>query len=72
MHDSLSYHLESGVAHTTLNRPEKMNALNLDLFDTLVETGGTIKNDHRAQVVVIGRRGYTLYLSKIQAKHYGN
>ena len=38
MHESLSHHRESGVAHITLNRPEKMNALNLDLFDTLVET----------------------------------
>ena len=61
MHESLSHHLESGVAHITLNRPEKMNALNLDLFDTLVETVGTIKNDPRARVVVIGRCGYELY-----------
>jgi len=38
MHESLSHHLESGVAHIALSRPEKMNAINLDLFDTLVET----------------------------------
>jgi enoyl-CoA hydratase/carnithine racemase len=57
MHESSSYHIGSGVAHITLNRPEKMNVLNLDLFDALVETGGTIKNDPRVQVVVMSGSG---------------
>ena len=36
MSSVIDYQVEQGIARVTLNRPERMNALNLDLFNTLI------------------------------------
>jgi enoyl-CoA hydratase/carnithine racemase len=53
MNDTISYKVEGGIARVTLNRPDKMNALNLDLFKALTEVGEIIKVDNRVRVVVL-------------------
>jgi enoyl-CoA hydratase/carnithine racemase len=57
MNDTISYELENGVAKVTLNRPDKMNALNLDLFNALIEAGEAIKADKSVRVVVLSGAG---------------
>jgi len=57
MNDTISYKLENGIAKVTLNRPEKMNALSLDLFEALIETGEAIKADSSVRVVVLSGAG---------------
>lgn len=57
MNDTISYELENGIAKVTLNRPDKMNALSLDLFNALIEAGEAIKADKSVRVVVLSGAG---------------
>jgi len=57
MNDTVSYQLENGIAIVTLNRPEKMNALNQDLFEALIACGEAIKADNSVRVVVLHGAG---------------
>jgi len=57
MNDSISYKLENGIATVTLTRPEKMNALNQDLFEALIATGEAIKADNSVKVVILHGAG---------------
>ena len=53
----IDYQIEQGIARVTLNRPDKMNALSLDLFKALVATGEAIKSDASVRVVVLSGAG---------------
>ncbi len=53
MSDVLLYEVNDGIAIVTLNRPDKMNALSLELFNALIETGEAIKKDKSVRVVVL-------------------
>ncbi|BFM15503.1 crotonase/enoyl-CoA hydratase family protein [Maricurvus nonylphenolicus] len=53
----IDYQVKGGIARVTLNRPDKMNALNLDLFEALIETGEAIKKDGSVRVVVLSGEG---------------
>lgn len=57
MSDPLIYRVENSIAHVTLNRPEKMNALNQELFDALIETAEEIKGNNRVRAVVLSGTG---------------
>jgi len=57
MNDTISYQLENGIATVTLTRPEKMNALNQDLFEALIATGEAIKADNSVKVVILHGAG---------------
>ncbi len=57
MNDTLSYEVVDGIAKVTLNRPDKMNALSLDLFNAIIEAGETIKADKSVRVVVLSGAG---------------
>jgi len=57
MNDTISYQLEDGIARVTFNRPEKMNALNQDLFEALIATGEAIKADKSVRVVILQGAG---------------
>ncbi len=57
MNDTLIYEVNDGIAIVTLNRPDKMNALSLDLFNALIETGEAIKKDKRVRVVILNGSG---------------
>jgi methylglutaconyl-CoA hydratase len=51
------YHAEAGVARITLNRPEKRNALNASLIQTLHESLSRSARDAAVKVVVISGAG---------------
>ena len=57
MNNTISYEVENGIAKVTLNRPDKMNALNSDLFNALIAAGETIKADKSVRVVVLSGAG---------------
>ena len=57
MNNTILYEVENGIAKVTLNRPDSLNALNLDLFNALIEVGETIKADKHVRVVVLSGAG---------------
>ena len=57
MSDVINYTVDNGIAHVEFNRPDKKNALSMDLFAAIVETGETIKNDPSVRVVVVSGAG---------------
>jgi enoyl-CoA hydratase/carnithine racemase len=51
------YSIKNNIAFVTLNRPEKHNALTLDLFRTLIETAKRIKKDKSIRAVILSGSG---------------
>ena len=49
--------ISDGIAQVRLNRPEKLNALTLDLLAELVETARTLSKDKSLRAVVIAGEG---------------
>ncbi|WP_166424655.1 crotonase/enoyl-CoA hydratase family protein [Paraglaciecola sp. 20A4] len=44
---------ENGIAVVTLNRPEKMNAIDLDMFESITAAGESLINNRAVKAVVI-------------------
>jgi enoyl-CoA hydratase/carnithine racemase len=57
MSDHLLIECDSGIIRLTLNRPEKRNALSLDLLRSLEDAIAELSTDSTARVVVLGSRG---------------
>ena len=57
MSDVVDLHVEDHVAHVVLNRPEKRNAINLDMFDGLADVGDRIMADPSVRAVVLSGAG---------------
>ncbi len=57
MSDSLLIESDGGIMRLTLNRPEKRNALSLDLLVQLEQAIETIAGDKKARVVVLAANG---------------
>ncbi len=53
----LSVKIESGVAQVRLNRPDKLNALDADMFDALIATGRSLREDTSVRAVVLAGEG---------------
>lgn len=49
--------IEKGIARVVLNRPDKMNALDVEMFDALIEAGKTIADDKSVRVAIISGEG---------------
>ena len=49
--------IEGGVADVRLNRPDKLNGLDLPMFDALVETGKRVAEDRSLRAVVLSGEG---------------
>jgi enoyl-CoA hydratase/carnithine racemase len=49
--------IADGIAQVRLNRPDKLNALTLDLLDELVETAGRLRRDRTLRAVVVAGNG---------------
>ncbi len=45
------------VAHVTLNRPEKLNALSIDMFKAIIDAGEQVKKDKTIRAVVLSGEG---------------
>ncbi|MDO9494895.1 MAG: enoyl-CoA hydratase-related protein, partial [Nocardioides sp.] len=49
--------IEDGIAHVRLDRPDKLNALTLQILDDLVATAHALRKDRRLRAVVISGEG---------------
>ena len=57
MSDRVSLKIEDGVADVRLDRPEKMNALDLAMFEALGSTGKELQSDRSLRAVVLSGEG---------------
>jgi enoyl-CoA hydratase/carnithine racemase len=57
MTDRVTVAVDGGVADVRLNRPDKLNALDLATFEALVETGDRLAADGSVRVVVLSGEG---------------
>jgi enoyl-CoA hydratase/carnithine racemase len=57
MADRVTVTVEGGVADVRLNRPDKINALDLAMFTGLAETGEALKSDTSVRAVVLSGEG---------------
>ena len=49
--------IRDGIAHVRLDRPEKLNALTLDVLDDLVSTARTLRRDRTLRAVIVSGEG---------------
>ncbi|MEM0953229.1 MAG: crotonase/enoyl-CoA hydratase family protein [Pseudomonadota bacterium] len=57
MQDRITLQVESGIARVTLARADKMNALDTQMFDAIVEVGEKLRSDSTVRVVVLSGEG---------------
>jgi len=57
MSSPVTCHVQDGVAHVRLNRPDKLNALTLDTLEDLVRTAGELRRDRTLRAVVLAGEG---------------
>ncbi|MGP4028816.1 crotonase/enoyl-CoA hydratase family protein [Actinomadura sp. 3N407] len=57
MTDRVTVNVHEGVADVRLNRPDKLNALDMATFDALAETGETLAADPSVRAVVLSGEG---------------
>jgi len=57
MSERVSISIDGGVADVRLSRPEKMNALDVPMFDALVEAGRSLATDDSVRAVVLSGEG---------------
>jgi enoyl-CoA hydratase/carnithine racemase len=57
MSDRIRCTITDGVADVRLNRPEKLNALDMAMFDALIDTGEALKADQCVRAVVLSGEG---------------
>ncbi|RKS73233.1 enoyl-CoA hydratase/carnithine racemase [Actinomadura pelletieri DSM 43383] len=55
--DRVTVHVDGGVADVRLARPEKLNALDMAMFDALAETGEALAADPSVRAVVLSGEG---------------
>lgn len=49
--------IENHVAHVILNRPEKMNALSMPMFDAVIAAGQALRNNRDVRAIVLSGAG---------------
>jgi enoyl-CoA hydratase/carnithine racemase len=57
MQDRVTVSLSQGIADVRLNRPDKMNALDIAMFEALVETGRRLRTERGLRAVVLSGEG---------------
>ena len=53
----VTINITNHIADIKLNRPEKMNALDQDMFKAIIEAGENIKQDQTVRCVVLSGAG---------------
>ena len=54
---TLLFDCREGVAHVTMNRPDKLNAFNRELLEELIAVAGRIRGDDGVRAVLLGAAG---------------
>lgn len=57
MAEIVTFDIRDHIAFVTLNRPEKYNALNLEMFYRIIEVGAAVKMDPSIRAVVLSGNG---------------
>lgn len=57
MNNPVSLTIQDNIAQVTLNRPDKRNALNMDMFNAIDETIKVIKRDKQLRCVIVNANG---------------
>lgn len=57
MSDRVLVSVDDHVAHVRLNRPDKLNSLDMELIDAIVDTGRALAEDKSVRVVVLSGEG---------------
>ncbi len=57
MSDRIALRIEDGIAEVMLARPDKLNAVDLDMFRALSDTAASLSEDDDLRVVVLGGHG---------------
>ena len=57
MSDPILLEIDDGIALITLNRPDRLNALNYDLIDRLMAVLDTIETDAAVRAVILTGAG---------------
>jgi enoyl-CoA hydratase/carnithine racemase len=57
MSDTVLYEVKNNIAYITLNRPEKLNAFNLEMSFALRDTWKRFEKDSEAQVAILSSKG---------------
>jgi enoyl-CoA hydratase/carnithine racemase len=57
MENRIDLHVDGGVAHVRLVRADKMNALDGDMFDAIIEVGNRLRADKSVRAVVLSAQG---------------
>ena len=53
----INFQLQDGIAHVTLNRPDKHNALNMAMFEAIDKVIKSIKKNKNVRVVIVSGEG---------------
>lgn len=53
------------IKHVLLNRPEKHNALDLEMFESIGEVATNLQGDHTVRVVIISGKGKSFSTGRI-------
>lgn len=71
------YNTDERIAHITINRPEKRNALNAKLVEELIDAFSTAENDPNVKIVILDSSSNVFcagadleYLKSLQANSY--
>ena len=57
MENRIDYRVENHIAHVHLIRADKMNALDAEMMDALIEAGERVKADASLRAVVLSGEG---------------
>ena len=57
MSDRVLVNIAEGVAHVRLNRPEKKNALDAEMFEEILGTARRLREDRSVRAVVLSGEG---------------
>ncbi|MEM7467720.1 MAG: crotonase/enoyl-CoA hydratase family protein [Pseudomonadota bacterium] len=57
MSSLVNVEMKDHVAHVALNRPEKHNALSLDMFEAIVAAGESLQKDENVRAIVLSGEG---------------
>jgi enoyl-CoA hydratase/carnithine racemase len=56
-YETITYEIDRGVGLVTLNRPDKLNAINHRMVDELLDVQSKVESDDSVKVLVLTGRG---------------
>lgn len=57
MENRVKITIDNHIAHVMLSRPDKMNALDMDMFDAIIQAGETVNRNSSVRCVVLSGEG---------------